>query len=329
MLAFLRFLKRSSRPLASGLFLLILLVTPATGSEGDPAWWMSGTWSAGRDVDHDPWWISLRSESPNGGRHEHSWRLDGQGIEGLDLKSLGGNRHPVDFRIRRDAGSILAHGEFSGIRGAGTFELELDPAFPVALDNRGVGRPTPGQHARLLLANVSLSFLDTLAREKYPTPRVEMLVKMTEHGVTEAFVTGLAKAGYRLESLDGLVRAVDHGVNGQFVREMALLGFPDLDFEMLMRARDHGVTAGFVAGLEEVGVQGLSLEETIHARDHGVDAGYIQSLRSAGFDGLTLEDAVRARDHGVTSAYARRMREKRPDATLSDVIAWRDRGVQP
>lgn len=317
------------RRLALGLFLFVLVVTPTAAShENDPQWMMSGTWSAGRDPHRDQWWIGLRTEHV-GGVHEMGWTFDSQSIEGLDPKALGGDRVPVDFKIRRDAGSILAHGAFRGTKGAGTFELELDPAFARALETRGVGRPTEAQHARLLLGDANLSFLDTLAREKYATPRVDMLVKMNDHGVREAFVTGLAKAGYRLESLDALVRAVDHGVNAQFAQEMAALGFRNLDFETLMRARDHGVTADYVAGLGEVGFEDLSLEQTIRARDHGVDGVYVQSLWSAGFKGLTLEDAIRARDHGVTSGDARRMREKRPDASLSDVIAWRDRGMEP
>jgi hypothetical protein len=294
------FLKSSRRALPLGLFLLGLVVTPAAGDAHDPAWMMSGTWSAERDPGRDRWWINLRIASPGGEhRHETSWRLDSQSIEGLDVSAPGENPAPVDFRLRRDAGSILAHGVFRGTKGAGTFDLELDPAFPAALENRGAGRPSKAQHARLLLGGADLSFLDTLGHEKYPTPGVEMLVRMTEHGVTEAFVTGLAKAGYRLESLDALVRAVDHGVNGQFVQEMAALGFRNLDFETLMRARDHGV-----------------------------DGDYVQSLRDGGFEDLTLEDAIRARDHGVTVGYARRMRAKRPGASLDDVIAWRDRGVE-
>lgn len=336
---------RSSRsfPLATACGLLLALTLAAVevragththsqfsmgaGAE-DGDWLMSGTWSGGRD-DH-PGRLYLQFECrTDDGNSRSSWgRVETGQIEGLDLRSPGAGRTPVDFRVKRDAGSIRLHGDWSGTHGGGTFDVELDPKYADELARRGVGRPTAAQQARLLLGGADLALLDALAKEHYATPRVTLLIRMTDHGVRAETVTAYAKAGYRLESLDALVTAVDHGVNPQFIAEMASAGYKDLAFETLLRARDHGADASFVEDLADAGFQRLPLEIVIRARDHGVDGGYVQSLRRAGFEKLTLEDAIRARDHGVTSGYAKRMREKQPNASLDEVIAWRDRGVR-
>ena len=328
-------------PLAAAALLLALAATPVLAEhshlhtsmgdddDSDPAWLMSGTWTGGLDHDH-PGRLYLNLECRDDARSSRSqWgEVESGQIEGLDLRSLGSGRTPVDFTVKRDAGTIHLHGEWSGTRGGGTFELQPDARFAAELERRGAGRPTPAQHARLLLSNANLGLLDALAREKYATPRVAMLLRMTEHAVREQTVADFAKVGYRLESLDALVTAVDHGVNPEFITEMSQAGYRNLEFEALLQARDHGADASFVEDLADAGYTSVPLEEVIRARDHGVDGGYVASLKRAGFDRLTLDEAIRARDHGVTSGYARHMREKQPHCTLDDVIGWRDRGVR-
>ena len=49
-------------------------------------------------------------------------------------------------------------------------------------------------------------------------------------------------------------------------------------------------------------------------------------MASAGFKGVALTRLVAARDHGVDPAFARRMRAKRGDVSLEQVIALHDRG---
>lgn len=303
--------------------------TSTGAGDDDGAWLMSGTWSGGRDSDHpERLYLQFECRSEDGNSRSSWGQVETGQIEGFDVRSLGSGRTPVDCRVKRDAGTIHLHGDWSDTHGGGTFDVELDPRFATELERRGVGRPTSAQHAHLLLGDARFSLLDVLAKDRYATPRVSMFEKMIDHGVREETITAFARAGYRLESLDALVTAVDHGVNSQFIAEMATAGYRDLDFETLLRARDHGADAGFVEDLADAGFQRLPLETVIRARDHGVDGGYVQSLKRAGFETLTLEDAIRARDHGVTSGYAKRMREKRPDASLDEVIAWRDRGVR-
>ena len=335
---------RSVRPLFAPIaaFLLLVFAVPAgaggqhathsnsiRGSDDeDASWMMSGTWSGARDDEHpDRLFLMVECRSRDGS-HSNWGRTETGQVEGLDPRSLPASRTPVDFRVKHDAGTIHLHGDWSGAQGGGTFELELDPRFADELERRGVGRPTEAQQAQLLLCDAHLALLDALKSERYATPRASMFVRMSNHGVREETVTAFAKAGYRLESLDALVTAVDHGVNPQFIAEMAEAGYKDIDFETLLRARDHGADAGYVEDLADAGFQRLPLETVIRARDHGVDGMYVQSLRRVGFEKVTLEDAIRARDHGVTSGYAKRMRAKQPDASLDEVIAWRDRGVR-
>jgi len=321
--------------LFAGAMVLGALVLPGTAfaeedpdDDGDGVWLMSGTWEAGRDEDRNGLWMSFRSEGPRGWRQNWS-RLTAAEIEGLALPVKATGSTPVEFRVMRDAGAIVAKGTFSGSRGDGTYELVLDPEFATGLARRGVGRPTRAEHAQLLMSGAGFGLLDALARAKYETPSARMLVRMAHHGVNESYVAGMARLGYRLASLEALVNARDHGVDPSFIEGMAEAGYRNVEFALLLRARDHGADPDFAADLADAGYRDLPLELLIRARDHGVDAGYVESLARAGFSNLPLEAVIRARDHGLSGSYARRARARRPDASLDEVIAMKDRGLRP
>jgi len=304
--------------------------TPASGpapGESDRAA-ATGQWFL--DPDQDPGMVefSLRMSS---GRNHQSWSSESvqlESLDGLSADDVRGANVAVAFQLRRDAGTLFARGAVTRGKGAGTFDLVLDPAFARELERRGVGRPTEAQQVQLAIGNVSLGLLDDLRESHYPTPDVELLVRCVHHGVNREFVRGLHQLGYRMESVDELVTARDHGVDPEFIRGMRDAGYRDLEFRQLLQARDHGADPQYVAWMRHMGFGSLPLEELIQARDHGVDAEYVKQLESAGYRGLPLERLVQARDHGVDGDYVADLKHAGyRDLSLEDAIRARDHGV--
>jgi beta-lactamase regulating signal transducer with metallopeptidase domain len=250
-----------------------------------------------------------------------------ESLEGLSASQLTGAGGPVQFRIRRDAGTLIFEGVVRGGVGAGTFTFSPDPNFPAELAKRGFARPTSLEQYQLARHDIGYAFVDELVKQGYAKPQTSELVRAGQHGVQLTYLREMGALGYRLGSLEPLITLRDHGVGPQYVRELAELGHKGLSADQLRQARDHGVAADYVRGMRDAGFSALTIEQLINARDHGVSGDDARELGALGFGKLPLEQLIRARDHGVAADYARGMRELGHRVPLDDLIRARDHGV--
>jgi hypothetical protein len=326
----------------------------ATSDDGKAV--LHGLWTVGKATTTSLVHLGLRYSLGGNDRQHWGRAIPIADLQGLDPAALERDHETVVFRVVRDAGMIACNGTVGHDEGAGTFDLVLDPSFPAALERRGVGRPSQSEQIRLALADAGFALLDALARHGYPKPDVAGLIRLGEHGAHQDYVDAMAQEGFRLETLSRLVQARDHGVDPHFIRGLRDAGYAKLTYEQLLRARDHGADPDYIAEMRKLGMKDATLEDMIVMRDHGVDADFVAEMRGAGYRNASLEDlrvardhgvtadfvddladagfgrlplhhVIRARDHGVTASVAKRGRaELGHDATLDDIITWRDRG---
>ncbi len=249
-----------------------------------------------------------------------------EGLTGIRLTDAGG---PVQFRLRRDAGTFTFEGVVRRGVGAGTFSFAPDPNFPAELVKRGFARPTALEQYQLARHDVGLAFVDELNRQGYAKPPTADLVRAGQHGVQLSYLQEMGALGYRLGSLVPLIQLRDHGVTPTYVRELAALGYKGLSADEVRKARDHGVTSEYVRAMRDAGYGSLPMEQLITARDHGVTEEYIRALADAGHRKLPLDQVIRARDHGVSSEYARDMSQLGYGVPIDELIRARDHGVTP
>jgi beta-lactamase regulating signal transducer with metallopeptidase domain len=247
-----------------------------------------------------------------------------EGLTGIRITDAGG---PVQFRLRRDAGTFTFEGVVRKGVGAGTFSFAPDPNFPAELAKRGFARPTALEQYQLARHDVGYAFVDELNRQGYAKPQTADLVRAGQHGVQLTYLQEMGALGYRLGSLSPLIQLRDHGVTPEYVRELAALGYKGLTADEVRRARDHGVTPEYVRAMRDGGYGSLPMEQLINARDHGVTEEYIRALADAGHGKLPLDQVVRARDHGVSSEYARDMRQLGYGVPIGELVRARDHGV--
>jgi beta-lactamase regulating signal transducer with metallopeptidase domain len=248
-------------------------------------------------------------------------------LEGLAPAQLSGAGGPVQFRVRRDAGTFSFEGVVRNGVGAGTFSFAPDATFPAELVKRGFNRPTPAEQYQLARHDVGYAFLDELTKQGYAKPQTSDLVRAGQHGVGTAYLREMGALGYRLGTLEPLITLRDHGVTPEYIRELADLGYKGLPAEDLRKARDHGVTPEYVRGMREVGYAAIPMEQLVNARDHGVTPEFVGGLAEGGFRNVPLEQAIRVRDHGVTPAYVRDMRQLGHATSLDGLVRARDHGV--
>ena len=248
-------------------------------------------------------------------------------LEGLRAAQLAGSGGPVQFRIRRDAGTLTFEGVLRNGVGAGTFSFILNPNFPAELAARGFARPTDHEQYQLARHDIGYAFLDELNKQGYGKPEIAELVRAGQHGVHATYLREMGALGYRFGSLDPLITLRDHGITPAYVRELADQGYKGLPADELRRARDHGITPDYVRGMRDAGYGSVPMDELIRARDHGVTTEFVRELGDAGHRKLPLDELIRVRDHGVKPEYVREMRQLGYALPLTELVEARDHGI--
>jgi beta-lactamase regulating signal transducer with metallopeptidase domain len=248
-------------------------------------------------------------------------------FEGLTAAQLTGPGGPIQFRLRRDAGTFSFEGVLRNGVAAGTFSFTPDPSFTAELAKRGFARPTAREQYQLARHDIGFAFVDELNKQGYSKPETSGLVRAGEHGVQVTYLREMGMLGYRLGSLDSLITLRDHGITPDYVRELAGLGYTGLATDDLRRARDHGITPDYVRGMRDAGYGSLPMEDLITTRDHGITPEFVRELGDAGYRKVPLEQLIRVRDHGVVPEYVRAMRQLGFAAPLDDLVRVRDHGV--
>src|SRR4051794_498109 len=247
-----------------------------------------------------------------------------EGLTGAQLTGAGG---PVQFKVRRDAGTFTFEGIVHNGIGAGTFTFAADPSFPDQMAKRGFARPTAAEQYQMARHDIGFAFVDELTKQGYDKPQTSELIRAGQHGVQAEYVRDMAALGYRLGTLDGLITLRDHGITPAYVRELADNGYKNLPADDLRQARDHGITPDYVRALREAGYGSLPMDELIRVRDHGITPDYVRALGDVGYKKLALDDLVRVRDHGVTAEYVRGMQQLGYSLPIADLVKARDHGI--
>lgn len=247
---------------------------------------------------------------------------------GLTREQASSTGSPVQFQLKRDAGTFNFEGWFKAGNGSGHFTFTPNPSFAAELSKQGLGKPTDKQLFRLAMQDVGFPLINELRAQGYDLASVEQLVRMGEHGVRLDYVQGLKVLGYSVKSVDLLVRMKDHGVNLQFIRELASAGFTGIEPDELVRTRDHGVSADYINEFVSAGYDRMTLDQWITLRDHGVNGEFVEELKTLGYTRVPLDDLRRMKDHGVSPTFIKELKELGYDRTpVEQLIRLRDHGV--
>ena len=184
----------------------------------------------------------------------------------------------MQFRVRRDAGTLAFEGVVRDGVGAGTFTFQADPGFP------GAARQT-----RLRASERCRTIPAGALRHWLRLPR-----RAGETGLRQAadIRSGAGRSTRRaghLSSRDGHARV------------------PTGSLDPLITLRDHGVTLLYVKELADEGYKGLAADDLREARDHGITPDYVRGMRESGYASLPMPELIKARDHGVTAEFARQL----------------------
>jgi hypothetical protein len=252
--------------------------------------------------------LSLRYQTPPGGRSEHSGPRRLSELQGLTAAHLASQGGPAAFRIAREAGTLDCRGVAGAGRGAGECSFRADTNFAAALERRGIGRPSLQQQYYLAMQNVGTELVSELERQGYGPIAIDKLVSAGIHRVTVPYVRSMADAGYRLKDMDKLISFAIHRVDADYIREVEPLnGGARFSPDEIVSMRIHRVSAAQARELAALGYRGLTHKQLMSMSIHKVTPDYIRAMAAAGYRDLNPDQLVSMRIHRVTPEFAREM----------------------
>jgi hypothetical protein len=284
-----------------------LLATPALALEG--------SWTASLDEKHpDRIYLSLHQ----GRNHNMGTTFTLASFAGLSAAQINAaTMTPVQFALRREAGTITFEGTFRHGNGAGQFTFAPDRSYIDKIRALGLelDLEKPRRRARertdeealftLALHDVSTAFIKSMIAEGYRVS-LEKYLTMRIFNITPEYIREMRSLGFNNIDAEELVATKIHKVTPQFVREMRAAGW-DLSLEDLQSSAIHGATPAFAEEMRKLGYANLSHDDLVSFRIHRVTAEFIESLRKLGYRNVSADDLVSMRIHRVTPEFIREL----------------------
>jgi predicted metallopeptidase len=285
---------------------LCLLVAASTGwaDSGE----IAGVWTAVVAEKHPD---QLQFFLQTGNHDQNGFRFDRSALTGLTAAQVASEkRSPVQFELRREAGTIAFDGAFHNERGAGDFTFTPNRDFPKSLRAMGLEfEPKHGDEDRELLNltmfDVSVAFIRSMQAIGYRVD-LEKYVAFRIFDVNPAYVREMAAVGFDHLSADKLVETRIHGATPEYIREMRSHG-EDLTLDKYIESRIFEVTPEFAQEMSRAGYSNLDRDMLVQFRIHGVTVPFIRELRELGYSHIPAQKLVEMRIHGVTPEFIRRV----------------------
>lgn len=252
-------MKRHIAILAACAVLVVALARPAAAGT------VTGTWkiSAG---DAGTVQFDLRSVGSDGrqdSENGHSVRLASLG---LTQAQFAGPNGPVTFTLAHDAGDIVCRGTIGGGWGAGTFTFTPNASYASAMALRGSAVGSDRQQMAGAMLDVSVAYVDGLAKAGFARVPYNDLIGMRALEVTPQYVADMKAAGVAFGAARETVEARALNVTPGYVREMAAVGYPNLAVRQLVELRALSIDAAYVRKVQAHGFQHLTIQKLVEAK---------------------------------------------------------------
>ncbi|HSP35983.1 MAG TPA: hypothetical protein VLU46_16855 [Thermoanaerobaculia bacterium] len=192
---------------------------------------------------------------------------------------------PVNFQLRREAGSIAFEGTFKNGIGAGQFTFTPSSDYAATLRSLGVtfrkdgDDPVDRNLLTMTLLDVSTAYIRSMQAEGF-RETAEKYVEMRIFKVTPEYVRAMRAAGYPDLTAQQLVESRIHGATPEFISQMKAIGYDNVPFRQLVEFRIFKVTPEFVRELKDAGYEHVPARKLVEMRIQGIDAGYIKRMNA-------------------------------------------------
>lgn len=208
---------------------------------------INGAWSAVGDSDGK---LDLRVTIRQW--NQFSATIDPERVPGLSATAVRGTTTtPVQFHLKREAGTISFEGIFKNGDGGGQFTFAGNPRFLPAIRATGIEMDLVGDRSEdevllsLALIDLTADYIRSM-QAVFPEISLREARRARGVGVTPQYVKSLRDAGVNITTAREAVRLAGVNVTPQYVAELAAAGYKNLSVRDLTRLAGNGVDARFI-----------------------------------------------------------------------------------
>ena len=276
--------------------------------------------------------FELKSEND-----DHSWQSSFT-VDKSELNPFPG-QGTVEFKLVREAGTIVFKGQFDGQQGFGHFEFQPDAAYFNALRQMGVEDLDEDRQGSFFMLNVKKEYVSMLQRNGYsPIPEHELislsamhidedfikywkgsgledvgevhnLITLKAMHIDKAYVEDLKAAGFDHLAVHQLVSLKAQHIDGHYVKSMEAGGTTPITPEELISFKAMRIDSGYLTSLKEVGYDHLDRHEIMSFQSMHITADFIKGFQDAGFKDIPPHTLISLKAMGVTADYAKSFRD--------------------
>jgi hypothetical protein len=255
------------------------------------------------------------------GRNEKYFSVSIEQLPGLSQLQIASGG-PVNFQLKRDAGTFKCSGSFSNGNGSGAFEFLADPGFPARMAEQGFDHLSAETQLMMAVYNIDSNLVRQLRAQGYADLTLGQLIKigseqssephaaapatnvqpppiepMTGPRATSAtLLSGLEALGYERPSAHQLAAMSTQGVSLNFVKKVNPYFSTRPSIDQLIGMRTQGITPAYLEGLSSLGYRGLTAGRVICLQVRGVSLEYIKSVQGDKAAPPSLRQLIMMRD---------------------------------
>lgn len=227
----------------------------------------------------------------------------------------------VEFKLVRDAGTIVFKGQFDGQEGFGHFHYTPDASYFQALKALGVEDLDDRRQFAFFTLNVKKDYVDMVVHNGYPHISRRDLLSFASMHIDQAFIQlwhGADIAGMDASEPRNLIRLKAMRIDRAYIDELKATGYDHLSLRDLESMKAQHIDGAYIrsigrgAGNQPIPVHDLVMYKAVH-----VDSNYLGELRKLGYANLSIRDVASLYAQHVTPDYIRQMQ----DAGYKDLSA--------
>lgn len=265
----------------ASLALAVILFTAAAAPQLQN---ITGTWKMERSAQH----VQLNLQTD---RNQNTVQWD-------ENVSIDGPTRPVDFYVRREAGTFHFTGTAGGGSGSGDFTFTPDRAFADGLTSRGLQFDDAAAVMTAASVDLTLAYIDSIHASGYPQLGFNHLVAFRALHVTPSSIADLRSMFGSISAGDVISTTALHG-DRAYVDELHSMGVDSVTPQRAVTFKALHITKAYVDELASMGYRGMSPNDIVTFKAMHIDSAYLRHLASHGLKNLTAQQVIELKATGL------------------------------
>jgi uncharacterized protein (UPF0335 family) len=313
---------------APGVFAFVEDPSPVEASMTAAPIAINGEWTAhlsSKDASRIQLNFTRRTEK--GGYNQNGNTMKLSDLQGLSTEIAAPTRIDVSFKLAREAGTISMEGYFQGGRGAGLWTFTPNSAFASSMASRGYASLTEEDLLRATFHNLTTKYADEIKASGYDQLTFAQLSRAATHDISVDYIRDLRNSGFENLTMENVIRASNHDISSAYVKEVAAMGFGSQPLDKVIRLKNHDISPAYIGELKAAGFENLTLDEVIRMKNHDITADFVNQIKGEGFSNVSSATIIRLKNHDVDREFIQRAKAQYPNASLEEMIRFKNNGT--